>query len=180
MAEEFLDIVDENNNLTGESAPRGKIHAEGTWHRTVHIYLFRRNNNEIEFLVHLRSPFKDLCSNCWDTRFGGHIKSGLTIEEGMKAELKEEIGLDVNSYKLIEGIWRKRDNVLNREFTKVYYLEYGGDLVDLKFNDGEVQRVKWMSVDDIKKSMINNFEEWSAGVAGFTEVSDYLIEKIKE
>lgn len=180
MAEEFLDIVDENNNLTGESAPRSKIHAEGIWHRTAHVYLFRKNNNEIEFLVHLRSPLKDLHPNCWDTRFGGHIKSGLTLEEGMKAELKEEIGLDVNDYKLIKGIWRKRDNVSNREFTKVYYLEYNGDLAYLKFDDGEVQKVKWMSVDDIKNSMTNNPEEWSAGVAGFTKMSDYLIERIKK
>ena len=178
MAEELLDIVDENNDLTGENALRSKIHAEGIWHRTVHIYLFRKNNNEVEFLVHLRSPFKDLHPNCWDTRFGGHIKSGLTLEEGVKAELEEEIGLDADGYELIEGEWRKRNIMPNREFTKTYFLEYPGDIADLKFNDGEVQEIKWLSIQEIKDSLTKNPEIWSGNINGFTEISNYLLEKI--
>lgn len=178
MDEELLNIVDENNELTGKNALRSKIHAEGIWHRTVHIYLFRKSNNEIEFLVHLRSPFKDLSPSCWDTRFGGHIKSGLTLEEGAKAELAEEIGLDVNEYKLIQGLWRKRDMMPNREFTKTYFLEYLDNMSDLKFNDGEVQEIKWMNIREIKDSIIKNSEEWSGSIKGFTEVSNYLLKKV--
>ncbi|MDO8529764.1 MAG: NUDIX domain-containing protein [bacterium] len=178
MPEEIIDIVDENNELTGETALRSKIHAEGVWHQTVHIYLFRKNNNEMEFLVHLRSPFKDLSPNCWDTRFGGHIKSGLTLEEGAKTELEEEIGLNADGYKLIEGEWRKRNMMPNREFTKTYFLEYLDNMSDLKFNDGEVQEIKWMSIQEIKDSMIKNPKEWSGSIKGFTEVSNYLLEKI--
>lgn len=178
MTEEFLDIVDENNNLTGESVPRSKIHAEGIWHRTVHIYLFRKNNSEIEFLVHHRSPFKDLNPNKWDTRFGGHIKSGTNLKEAVKSEVKDEIGLDIEYDKLIEGDWRKRDKFPNREFTKVYFLEFRGDLSDLKFNDGEVQEVKWMNVKEIKNLMAGDPEKWSASIAGFTEISGYLLNKI--
>ncbi len=179
MSEELLDIVDENNNPTGKSAPRSKVHVEGIWHRTVHIYLFRKNNNEIEFLVHLRSPFKDLYPNCWDIRFGGHVKSGLTPEEGVKAELEEEIGLDANKFKLIEGQWRKRDHMPNREFSKIYFLEYSEDISKLKFNDGEVREIKWMGVQEIKDSMIKNPEVWSGNIDGFTKISNYLLEKIK-
>lgn len=29
MSEEYLDIVDENNNLTGESRPRSLVHSTG-------------------------------------------------------------------------------------------------------------------------------------------------------
>jgi len=178
MAEELLDIVNENNELTGETAPRSKVHTEGIWHRTVHIYLFRRNNNAIEFLVHLRSLFKDLHPNCWDTRFGGHIKSGLGIEDGVRAELEEEIGLDADRYKLIEGQWRKRNKMPNREFTKTYFLEYPDDITNLKFNDGEVQEIRWLSIQKVKDSMIENPKEWSGSMNGFTEVSDYLMKKI--
>lgn len=178
MTEEFLDIVDEDNNLTGESAPRSKIHTEGIWHRTVHIYLFRKNKIEIEFLVHLHSPFKDLNPNKWDTRFGGHIKSGTNLEDGVRSELKEEIGIEADVDGLIEREWHKRDKVPNREFTKTYYLEYDGESGNLKFNDGEVQEVKWMSVQKIKDSMANNPEKWSATISRFTEVSDYLKNKL--
>ena len=178
MAEEFLDIVDENNELTGESAPRSRVHREGLWHRTVLIYLFRRNNAEIEFLVHLRASFKDTNPNRWDTRFGGHVKSGLTIEGGVRAELEEEIGLDIDNYKLIEGRWRKRDIMPNREFSKTYFIEYSGDVADLKFNDGEVQEVKWMSVSSVKDSILSEPEKWSASLERFAETADYLWEKI--
>lgn len=179
MTEEILNIVNENNELTGESAPRSKIHAEGIWHRTVHIYLFRKNNNEIEFLVHHRSPFKDLSPNKWDTRFGGHIESGTKLEDGVKAELKEEIGIEIDSVRLIEGVWGKRDKFPNREFTKTYYLEFDGNKEDLKFHDGEVQEVKWMSIKEIKNSITGNPEKWSGSLSGFTEVSDYLLKLLQ-
>ncbi len=178
MVEEFLDIVDENNELTGESVPRSKVHTEGLWHRAVHIYLFRKNNEEVEFLTHHRSPFKDLNPDKWDTRFGGHIKSGTNFEDGVKSELKEEIGININLDQLVGGYWRKRDKFPNREFTKTYYFEYDGKLEDLKFNDGEVQEVKWMSVENIKNSMVNNPEKWSGSLKGFTEVSVYLTKNI--
>jgi len=164
--------------LTGESAPRSKVHSEGIWHRTVHIYLFRKNNNKIEFLVHLRSKFKDLHPNHWDTRFGGHIKEGMTLEEGVKNELEEEIGLKVDGNKLIEGAWRKKDKMPDRQFTRVYYFEYNDSTENLKFNDGEVQEVKWMSLDDIKESMVNKSKNWAPSLKGFTEISDYLIKAI--
>jgi isopentenyldiphosphate isomerase len=179
MTEEFLDIVDENNELTGESSLRSKIHAEGIWHRTVHIYLFRKNNEEIEFLVHHRSQFKDLNPDKWDTRFGGHIKAGVSLEDGIKSELQEEIGMEIDPTKLIEGEWRKRNIAPNCEFTKIFFFEFNGNVEDLKFNDGEVQEVKWMSVQEVKSSMAKNPEKWSAIIGGFTEVSDYLINKIK-
>jgi isopentenyldiphosphate isomerase len=178
MSEEFLDIVDENNNLTGESAPRSKVHAEGLWHRTVHIYLFRKNNGGIDFLTHLRSPLKDLWPNTWDTRFGGHLKSGMDLAEGVASEMKEETGLVINAADLLEGMWRKSDEFPNREFSRTYYLEYNDSLDNLKFDDGEVQKVKWMNSEEIKKSIADNSDGWSASLDGFVEISDYLMQKI--
>ncbi|MFA6160496.1 MAG: NUDIX domain-containing protein [Parcubacteria group bacterium] len=176
MNDELLDIVDENNILTGESALRSKIHSQGIWHRTVHIYFFRVNKGKIELLIHLRSKFKDSAPNTWDTRFGGHIKAGSTIEEGVRTELREEIGLNIDMQNLLEGDWQMNEKMPNREFSKMYFFKYDGDLVDLKFNDGEVQEIKWMSIEDIKSSMDNNPKGW-CGVSAISRVSDYLINK---
>ena len=177
MKEEILDIVDENNNPTGETAVRSKVHAEGIWHRTVHIYLFRKNENqEIEFLVQLRASNKDLYPNCWDTRFGGHIEAGADIKESMKRELVEEIGLDnFGERLLIEGEWLKRDDFPNREFTKVSYLEYDDKLENLVFNDGEVQKVKWMSAEDISNDIKNNKDNWTSPLKEFDYIYEYLL-----
>src|SRR4030042_5950600 len=96
MPAEYLDVVDKNNNPTSEKRVRSEIHSQGIWHRTAHIYLFREHKDNVEFLVHLRSEKKDLNPSKWDTRFGGHLKAGQSVEDAVVSELKDEIGLDVN------------------------------------------------------------------------------------
>ena len=123
QTEEYLDVIDENNQPTGVVLPRRQVHAEGLWHRTVHVYLFRKGANGLEFLLHLRSKLKETSPGLWDTRFGGHIKAGQSVEDGVRDELQEEIGLDTSRIQLIEGEWQKRDFPPNREYTKVYFLE---------------------------------------------------------
>jgi len=177
---EYLDIVDENNVLTGEKKLRSEMHSQGVWHRTVHIYLFKIVANEIYFLVHLRAKDKDLDPNCWDTRFGGHIKSGGSIEDGIKSELMEEVGLDLQQSSLIQGEVYKKDHYPNREFTHSFYYRFDGDISTLKFNDGEVQEIKWMKVSDISESMENNPNIWSGGKNSLIQVLRVLKMKIRD
>ncbi|OGY89128.1 MAG: hypothetical protein A2927_02375 [Candidatus Komeilibacteria bacterium RIFCSPLOWO2_01_FULL_45_10] len=173
--EEYFDIVDENNKQTGEKRLRFEAHTLGLWHRTVHIYFFRQKDNQIEFLVHLRSKYKDLHPNCWDTRFGGHLKSGETIEKTVINEIKEELGLEIDLNSLIKGSVHKRDKKTNREFTQVYYYKFDDNLKLLSFKDKEVQKVKWMAAADIIISLTNNPDEWSSSLKGFKEILGYLV-----
>jgi|TARA_Y100000031_G_scaffold61222_1_gene69065 isopentenyldiphosphate isomerase len=179
MTEEHLDIVDENNNLTGEKKPRSLVHATGLWHRIVNIYFFRRIDNNIDFLVHLRAKTKDLYPNCWDTRFGGHVKSGRDIEYTALNEIKDEVGLEVSFDNLIKGSWRKNDEYPNNEFNQVYYFEFKGVLKDLKFDDGEVQKVKWLSIDEIEKSMNKEPNIWAEKAKDFRQATDFLEAQLK-
>jgi 8-oxo-dGTP diphosphatase len=178
MSDEYLDLVDEDNKLTGKNELRSIVHSTGLWHRTVHVYLFRKVSNSIEFLVHLRSKDKDLHPNCWDTRFGGHIKSGESVEDGIKNELMEEIGLELEQGNVIKGDIYKKDHYPNREFTHSFYYRFDGDTATLKFNDGEVQEIKWMKSEDIIKSMTREPEIWSGGKGGFEEVFRFLQQKL--
>jgi isopentenyldiphosphate isomerase len=175
---EYLDIVDGNNVLTGESRLRSEVHSTGLWHRTVHIYLFKQVDCKLHFLIHLRSKDKDLKPNCWDTRFGGHIKSGETVEDGVKDELIEEIGFQPNPESLIQGEIFKKDNYPNREFVYSFYCRFDEDINTLKFNDGEVQEIKWMEAKDVIKSMNEKSEIWAAEKNGFVQILDILKTKI--
>ncbi len=172
--DEYLDLTNENNQPTGEKELRSVVHLTGLWHRTVHIYLFRMFNEKLEFLVHLRSKNKDLHPNCWDTRFGGHIKAGESLEKGVMHELEEELGLEVDTSKLIEGEYKKSDHYPNREFCKVFYFKYNNPIEDLSFNDGEVQEIKWLSVDEIIKSMEEDSSIWAGSKVGFQEILNSL------
>lgn len=178
MTEEYLDIVDENNNPTGEERLRSEVHSQGIWHRTVHIYLFRENEGNIEFLVHLRSEEKDLNPGKWDTRFGGHLQTGQSIEEAAVSELKDEIGLEVQPAELITGDVYKPDKSTNREFTQTYYYRFDGDIDSLRFNDGEIQKVQWMTTEEIQKALIQDSKNWSSSPATFQKITELLKAKI--
>lgn len=172
--EEYFDILDEQGNITGEERLRSEAHTLGLWHRTVHIYFYRLNDGIVELLVHLRSKTKDLNPNKWDTRFGGHIKAGESIEEALKNELKEETGLSISSSQVSVGPIHKRDKFPNREFTNVYFYNFTGETSELVFNDGEVQEVKWISLDDALKSIEENSDQWSSRPTGFKEIKELL------
>jgi len=173
MQDEYFDILDEHGQPTGEKRLRSEAHAQGLWHRTVHIYLFRKRAGEFEFLVHLRAGDLDLHPNCWDTRFGGHVKAGETMEQTVIEEVKDEIGLDVSLDQLVAGKLYKRSKFPNNEFTAVYYLPFEDESL-LKFNDGEVKTVRWMTAGAIMKSMDQRPETWASSHSGFQDVYETL------
>ena len=39
---EYLDVVDENNNLTGKTEERNIIHEKGIWHREVAVWIMNK------------------------------------------------------------------------------------------------------------------------------------------
>lgn len=171
---EYLDILQTDGTPTGERKSRSDIHADGDWHATVHVYLFRERDGQLELLVHLRSPYKDRHPNAWDTRFGGHVKSGETCLQAVASELSEEIGLDATTLELIAGPRHQHDDPTNREFTYSYYARYDGDVADLKFNDGEVQEIAWITPDAIVLAMEASPASWVSSPVGFKKFLEEL------
>lgn len=167
MAEELFDIVDKNNNLLGITKPRSQVHKDGDWHRVVHVYV---TNNKGEVLVHLRSPNKDLNPTKWDARFGGHVVAGNDYDETAVTELYQEIGLQVSIDDLKAGNVHKYDGVTNREFVKIYFYTFNGNISDLKFNDGEVIDLKWMSPNEIVQAAEESPEKWITSARNITNI----------
>ncbi len=52
-SEEMLDVLDENGGKTGRVVSNKEVHAQGLWHRVVHVYIY---NSQNEILLQLRSP----------------------------------------------------------------------------------------------------------------------------
>ena len=52
---EYLDIVDENGNPTGETVERSYAHQNGVWHRTSHVWILRKREGKIEVLLQKRA-----------------------------------------------------------------------------------------------------------------------------
>ena len=161
-AQELFDIVDDQNRLTGQVVDRRTAHQQGHRHRVAHIYVFRDREGAREVLVHQRSKFKDHSPNTWDPRFGGHIASGHEPLETAVREMQEEVGLAVSLNALIAGPVVRWDEPTNNEYQ--YLFAYRADTLDertLTFDDGEVQAVKWMRIDQVVEAVDAEPNNWT-------------------
>lgn len=163
---ELLDVLDKQGISTGTSVARAEVHEKGLWHGTVHIYVYRAVDKGIQILVHLRAVNKDLYPNTWDPVLGGHIRSGQTPIQTVIDELNDEVGLSVSPSDLVMGLVVKADKGLDKEFNHLFTYQFPPS-AEMRFKDNEVQKVRWMSFDEILESIRTFPSEWRPTVDEF-------------
>ncbi|MES2408683.1 MAG: NUDIX domain-containing protein [Patescibacteria group bacterium] len=149
---EYLDVLDEKGNKTGESKSKPEIHEKGFWHRTVHIWLM---NSKKELLLQLRSKTKKTYPGFWDISAAGHIGSGEESLSSAKREIGEEIGIEISDKNItLIGTVTQKDIIsstyINNEFNDVYLVKTDLKIEDFKFNDGEVEKVEYIPIETLK------------------------------
>ena len=139
---EYIDIVDENNHITGEVKEKNQAHEDGNFHRTAHVRII---NDKNELLLQKRSASKKNHPNCWDISGAGHIRAGESVLQGAIRELKEELGITVeeNQLQYIATV-KSIKNPKNREFAYVYLLNCNKKVNEYIFEDKEVAEVKYV------------------------------------
>ena len=91
---------------------------------------------------------------------GGLVISGETSKQGIKRELKEEIGLDIEDDKirLIKEIVEENEKL--NFFRDIYLIKEDINLDELSFND-EVIDAKYVTIEEFSKMIENNESfEW--------------------
>ncbi len=97
--EEILPLVNENGNIIGQ-VPRSQAHnGSKLFHPVVHMHVISSNR---AILLQKRSESKLIEPGKWDVAVGGHISFGETLEQALKKEAWEEIGLTDFSAKLLK------------------------------------------------------------------------------
>ncbi len=87
---EWFPLVDEDGRVTGK-ATRTECHSGSKLlHPVVHLHVF---NPAGELYLQLRSLTKDIQPGKWDTAVGGHIDYGESVEEALRREAREELGI---------------------------------------------------------------------------------------
>ena len=91
---EYRDLYDENRNLTGEKIEKNEPVPVGRYYVTVVVFI---ENSNGEMLLQKRSQKK---GGQW-AMTGGHPKSGETSEVGIRNEIEEELGINVDNDNLV-------------------------------------------------------------------------------
>lgn len=152
---EYLDYYNENGEYIGYKS-REDIHREGLWHKTVHCWLYDKEGN-IYFQIR-----KD--SNKFYTTASGHVLKGETVKDAFKREIKEEIGLNIDSRdaSLVRVVPWKMDKIKSdgsifkdRAWANVYVDLFEDDISKFNFDENEVLGLVRVNAEDT----LNLFEK---------------------
>jgi isopentenyl-diphosphate delta-isomerase len=152
MTEEYLDILDEEGNKTGEAKPYNEAHEKGLRHAAVHVWVVTPDNR---IILQKRAANKRLFPSHWDISVGGHVSAGQTHLEAAIRETQEELGLDFkeSDFMLLRTLQvhnEPNNGYIDEEFNYMYVVRADVKESDLKFTDGEVEEVKFLTIDEFR------------------------------
>jgi isopentenyldiphosphate isomerase len=137
--DEYLDLVDEDDNVIGKKL-RSEVYAEHLSNfRVVNAFVV---NTKGELWTPRRTANKRLFPLCLDMSMGGHVESGETYEETFKRETSEELNIDVDmvTYRLLGKLTPRADGV------SAYMYVYEISLDDApKYNPDDFLEYFWLT-----------------------------------
>lgn len=180
---EFLDYYDEEGNFLG-TASYDEVHEKGLWHNTVHCWLYTKDG---KLMFQIRAS-----KGTFYTTASGHVIAGETIPQAFHREIKEEIGLnlDTKDATFVAIVpWRmdkekKGKLIKDRAKSNVYINLYEGNLDDFTFDPNEVSGIGIVDtketldlfnnkVDTIKATIVENDKTYEKDIAR----EDFLCEE---
>lgn len=159
---EYIDIVDDQGNPTGEIIERTEAHRTGALHRTSHVWIMRRKDGELQILLQKRCMNKDSFPGCYDISSAGHIPAGVDFVPSALREIKEELGLDVTEEDLIVCGQKKLEmhghfhgeTFWDRQISKVFLLWEDREAEDFAVQKEEIDCVMWMEFEACKEAVV--------------------------
>ena len=155
MTDEWLDVVDEQDRVTGQ-APRRVATAERLRHRCVFIFV---RDERGRVFVHRRTPTKLLFPSMYDMFVGGVVGAGESYDDAARREAAEELGvpdLPAPEYRF-KFLY---ESPRHAWWSAVYELRYGGPV------HPQVEEIAWfafLTEDELRQRL----DEWDWVPDGF-------------
>ena len=148
---ELIDIVDENNELTGQVEERWTAYEKGLWRRTVSCWIM---NEKGEVLLQKRTENKRRNPNKW-AKTGGQVDSGENAEDAIFREVKEELGIEIpkEQIKIIEIL---KSDYKNKRFAYNFIFVVNYKKEEYILQKEEVSEVKYFTIEDMEIAKKNN------------------------
>ncbi len=179
---EYLDIVDDKGDPTGEVVERSVAHLEGVPHRTSHVWLLRKREGRVQILLQKRAAIKSF-PGCYDISSAGHIPAGDGFVASALRELKEELGVTAELADLVccgdrYIVW---DDVFfgkpyhDRQYTRVFLMWTDLEEDGFVLQKEEVDSVLWMDFEQCIEGVKNNSFENCIAVEELNMVKERLM-----
>jgi len=174
MADELIDICDENDNVTGQ-AMKSEAWEKGLRHRVARVLIYKSNG---EIFAQLRSENKELHPGLWDIGVAGHVAVGEDYIDAAVREMAEEAGLAIQKENLELLIMEKEEwtlgNISDKIFACTYLARFEGDISEIRIQAEELQAFRFVDIDKLeaeKKMFPEKFtphteEYWSGLING--------------
>ena len=156
MSEEIFDVVNERDEVVGQR-PRSEVHRLGLMHRAVHVLVFNRRG---EVFLQKRSMTKDRQPGLWDSSASGHLDTGEAYDACAMREVREEIGLALQSpprrlFKLAAS------DMTDQEHVWIYRCEAEGPFT---LHPEEIERGGWFTAEEVTSWMRDKPEEFASAL----------------
>ena len=152
--EELLKVLHENGNETGNYENRSLVHSNRLFHNEIALWIIDKENKKV--LVQRRSAYKKQNPNKL-ALCAGHVVANETIEEALFKEAKEEIGINLNKFKVNKLTTIKRIEPQNYCFSHHYYIMSNIPQEDFTIQEEELSEVFYIDYEQLKNLIkINN------------------------
>lgn len=142
---EEWDGYDENGALTGEVFMRGEPVPDGRRHLVCAVCILDPVSRRM--LVQKRTDTKIGYPGRWDISAGGSALKGETSRKGMRRELMEELGIDID----FSGTPPRMRIYADDCFVDVYVITRRTELSEICMQESEVYAVRWAGIDEIQE-----------------------------
>ena len=148
MKTEWFPLVNEEGETIGK-ATRQECHSGSKQlHPVVHLHIF---NDKGDLYLQKRSMTKDIQPGKWDTAVGGHVDYGEKVEEALRREVREELGITEFTPEFITRY--VFESSIEKELVNTFRTVYNGIITPDK---EELDGGRFWSIEEIKANLGKN------------------------
>ena len=151
---EYMDLVDDNDNIIKAVAREYFDKNNSKNYRVVNIIIINSNN---QIVLAQRSKKKKWFGGCYFFSVGGHVITNEDYEDAAYRELEEELGIKGETLEEIGYFDPMKSGTSS--FSKLYKLKYDGDFA---IDKDEIEMMCSFEKKEIDRLIIDNPEKFSS------------------
>ena len=170
--EEFVVLVDQDDQKLG-LMEKQQAHVAGLLHRAFSVFVF---NSKGELMIQQRAASKYHSPTLWTNTCCSHPRDNETYKQAAHRRLEEEMGFDCELEYKFNFIYKAHleNDLIEHELDHVFIGTFDDEP---KLNPDEVMAYRWVELDDLKKDMEKNPQNYTAW---FKIIFEHYVSYIEE